>query len=79
LTETDEKEKVLRRALNLIFDRDGPTSTKRRRLTHGQVMDIRLDAMDGTMSQRQLAAKHNVSQACISLILNHARHKIARD
>jgi hypothetical protein len=37
-----------------------------------------LDAMTGRYTQQALADKYGVTQACISLILNHNRHKIHR-
>jgi hypothetical protein len=77
--ELDERTKALKRALNLIFDKDVPINDKRRRLTFPQVIDIRFDILDGTLTQEAIARKHGISQGMVSLIANHRRHRVHRD
>jgi hypothetical protein len=72
-----EMMKQYMRVYNIVLDRDINLVPKKRRLTFPQAMDIRLDALSG-MSQKEVAIKHGVSQACVSLICSHKRHKVHR-
>jgi hypothetical protein len=79
MLDTDERTKQRIRAYNLVMDTDIRPQPKRKRLSWGTVMNIRMMYLQGNISQSEVARRFQVSQSLVSKICNNVLHPLSRE